>query len=215
MVRWLIALTWCALLALGCGDGHRPVVRREVTGPDAEGESRVEITEPGGGPTDDQRPVDLASPEVDLGPMRLVAPDGWVRKRPAIRLFLAEFSLARAEGDAADARLTVSQVGGSMQENVDRWRGQFGAKPEEESQRQAEIDGIQVTLVDFSGTYFDTRAMAAPAVERADYRMLGAILPIEGQLYFIKCYGPKKTMAEHAEEFDAFVRSLRPRESAG
>lgn len=214
MIRWLIALTWCALFTAGCGDRHRPVVRRGMTGPDAQGESRVEGARSVGGPTDRQHPVDLASPEVDLGPMRLLAPDGWVWKRAAISFILAEFSLPRAEGDTADARLTVSTAGGSMEENVDRWRRQFGKEPEEQSEQQVELGGLQVTLADFSGTYLDSRTMVSPAVERADYRMLGAIIPIEGQLCFVKCYGPKKTMAKHVDEFQAFVRSLSSRGSA-
>ena len=26
--------------------------------------------------------------------------------------------------------------------------------------------------------------------------------------YFVKCYGPEKTMAQHAEAFEAFIKTL-------
>jgi hypothetical protein len=64
-------------------------------------------------------------------------------------------------------------------------------------------------VVDFSGTFNDQRGPFAPAVECPDYRMLGAIFDVDGQLHFIKCYGPSKTMAARADEFRAFVRSLK------
>jgi len=114
--------------------------------------------------------------EVSLGRMGLSAPEGWLRKPPAVDFILAEFILSRAEGDAADVRLTVSSVGGSVEQNVDRWRGQFGGKPQKESLDRVEIAGVEVTLVDFCGTYVDQRGPFAPTVERPDYRLLGAIL---------------------------------------
>ena len=46
---------------------------------------------------------------------------------------------------------------------------------------------------------------------RPDYRMLGAIfqIPGDGRLYFVKCYGPKKTIAARADEIKGFLKSLR------
>ena len=214
MFRWPIAFTLCALLMAGCEDRHRRAVRREVTRRGLEDNSQAEASE-GAGPTSDRRqPAESTSREVDLGTMGLTAPDDWIRNRPAISFILAEFSLPRAEGDAADARLTVSAAGGSIEENVERWRRQFGEKPEKESVQQVEISGVQVTVSDFSGIYSDQPGPFATPVKRADYRMLGAIIPLEKQLYFVKCYGPKKTLAERADEFDAFLRSLRSKQSA-
>jgi hypothetical protein len=38
--------------------------------------------------------------------------------------------------------------------------------------------------------------------------MLAAIIPVEGQLYFIKGTGPQKTMAAHEEAFRSMVSSV-------
>jgi hypothetical protein len=208
MVRCLIALAVCVLLTAGCGSRHRPVVRRSQSDPGREDSSQVESPETPDPTTRREPPDEIPGREVNLGRMCLTAPESWLRKRPAVSFILAEFSLPHVEGDAADGRLTVSEVGGSVEENVERWRGQFAGKPQEESEDQVEIAGIEVTLVDFSGTYIDRRGPMTPVVERPDYRLLGAILPIEGQLYFLKCYGPERTVAERADEFHAFVRSL-------
>ncbi len=149
-----------------------------------------------------------AGGKVNLGAMRLQAPETWVRKKPRNSFIMAEFSLPRAEGDTTDARLTLSVAGGSVQANVDRWRQQFSGKAESDSQQQREIAGLKVTLVDFSGTFRDQPGPFAPATELAGHRMLGAIIAQGGKLHFIKCYGPEKTIAEHADEFHAFVQSL-------
>jgi hypothetical protein len=40
--------------------------------------------------------------------------------------------------------------------------------------------------------------------------MLGAIIDLgEEQLYFLKAYGPAKTLAAHADEFRALLQSLK------
>ena len=54
-------------------------------------------------------------------------------------------------------------------------------------------DGLEITLVDISGDFQDQRGPFAPATTQPGSRMLGAIIPVEGELYFIKAVGPEKT----------------------
>ena len=103
----------------------------------------------------------------------------------------------------------MSSAGGTVNANIDRWRQQFRDKPEKQSREKLEVSGMPVTLVDFSGTFRDQRGPFAPAVESPNYRMLAAIIDVQGQLFFIKCYGPAKTIAARAEQFRQFVRSLK------
>jgi hypothetical protein len=42
--------------------------------------------------------------------------------------------------------------------------------------------------------------------------MITAILPVSGQLHFVKGVGPAKTMAAHAEKLEAFIRSAHPKD---
>ena len=46
-------------------------------------------------------------------------------------------------------------------------------------------------------------------VERPGFRMLGAVIPVKGELYFVKAYGPEKTMAAQTEAFQAFLKTLK------
>ena len=147
--------------------------------------------------------------EVDLEAIRLTGTDKWVRKQPRSTFVRAEFALPKAEGDAQDGRLTVSTAGGTIQDNLDRWRKQFGGQPTKESKDELEVAGTKITVVDFSGTYADQAGPFAPAVERAGYRMLGAVIPVKGELYFVKAYGPEKTMAAQTESFRAFLKTLK------
>jgi hypothetical protein len=146
---------------------------------------------------------------VTFGTLRLAAPEGWVRQQPRSQFVLAEFALPKAEGDAQDGRLTLSLAGGSVDANVQRWQDQLGSQREKDSRSEVEIAGLTVTLVDLSGTYNDQPGPYAPSVSREGYRILGAIIPVKGDLHFIKAYGPQKTMAEHETAFHAFVKSVQ------
>jgi hypothetical protein len=161
-----------------------------------------------------EKPGDASGPakgtELTLGEFRFTVPEGWGRQKPRVDFILAEFSLPRAEGDAADGRLTVSVTDAGVKQTLAMWRDQFGGKPEKESQENPDIPDIWVTLVDFSGTYRARQDPSAPLEKHPGCRMFGAICDGGGQLHFIKAYGPAKTMAAHADEIRALVMSIRP-----
>jgi hypothetical protein len=147
--------------------------------------------------------------KLDLETAHWTAPKTWVRKSPGMML-LAEYAVPKAEGDKQDGRLTVSQLGGGVEGNIDRWKGQF-SKLDKQNQETFDLDKLKVTLVDLSGVYNDSRGMMGPSVARSGYRMLGAVVEVPGQptLYFLKCYGPEKTIAAHADEIKGFIRSMK------
>jgi hypothetical protein len=210
MTGWFAAGTMAVLLVAGCADARKPSVRRGTEEPDSQSTGTVGSTELSPSMPSAHAVPEALGPEVYLGTMYLTAPEGWIRKQPRSGFVLAEFSLPRAEGDEADGRLTVTAVGGSIEDNVARWRQQFGGRPERESQEDLQIAGVEVALVDFSGTYDDTHMGMPISVERPGYRMRGAIFSIGGQQFIIKCYGPEKTMAQQADGFVGFIRSLKP-----
>jgi hypothetical protein len=69
---------------------------------------------------------------------------------------------------------------------------------------------MDVTLVDFSGTFKDSRGPAAPAVDRPNYRMIAAIIPAKGQMVFVKATGPENTLQQQADKITEFVKSAKP-----
>ncbi len=231
-VAWL----WLATLGLvaGCSPAGNSIEQdlpaRPATPPNEKpaGKSTAEL--PPGHPaiapaTTDSAPGETQSASLDeagshtivLGnKLTLTAPDAWIVKRPSNQMISQEFAVHAAKGDPRDGRTTVSAVGGSVQANIDRWAGQFsqpdGAKTADKMkvEKKKTFAGQEVHLVDISGTYQESAGMMQPAVERPDYRMLAAIIPGEHTNFFIKFYGPKKTVAEHEKEFRAMLDGLKP-----
>jgi hypothetical protein len=147
--------------------------------------------------------------QLSLDRLVLAIPKGWDRKQASSTFVMAEFMLPRAESDAADGRLTVSAAGGSIEDNIQRWRDQFGGKPEQSAQERMDVDGMQVVIVELGGEFNDQRGPFAPATRRPGYRMLAAILPVGDELYFIKATGPQATIAAHADRIREFIASAR------
>jgi len=164
---------------------------------------------------DARKPEIIEARDVDLDGHVLTAPDEWVRVSASSMFLIAEFTLTRAEGDARDGRLTVSTAGGTIDNNLERWKGQFGGTPASESQETLDVGGVQVVLVDYTGTFNDSMGpMLGGGEPRTGYRMIGAIIPLGEKLFFVKGYGPEKTVAAHADLIRAFVQSLKPASTA-
>jgi hypothetical protein len=104
---------------------------------------------------------------------------------------------------------------GSVEANIARWEGQFAppsGDPPKAKVEKIEAASKEITLVDLAGTYKDQPGPFAPAVDRPGYRMLAAIVPAgdEGN-YFIKFYGPEKTVAAHEAAFRQMLAAIKPR----
>lgn len=148
------------------------------------------------------------------GKVTLTAPSSWVKKEPKFRgIALYEFAVPKAEGDAVEGRVTVGQAGGDIDANQQRWLGQFvqadGSKTADRAKRrEKEVAGAKVHLLDVSGTY------VAPPFSGGgkfpDYRMLAAIVvtPKHGSWY-VRLYGPEKTIAQQAVDFDKMIDGLQ------
>jgi len=143
----------------------------------------------------------------------LTTPADWVKKEPRSRIVEYEFEIPKAEGDEFPGRVTVMGAGGGVEANVDRWKGQFKSdggevKADIQKSKVAEQD---IYLVDIKGTYIDKPAPFAPTpgVDRPNYRMVGAIIATEGGQYFVKAYGPEKTMEKALPGFKKMVEGLK------
>ena len=149
--------------------------------------------------------------DVEIGAAVLTAPDDWVRRKPTSMFLLTEFTLPKVEGDSADGRLTVSSAMGSIEDNINRWRSQFGGKPEKEHQETLKVGDTEIIWVDFTGSFAD--GFASPTAKPGQ-RMVAAVIPVAGQQFFIKGTGPEKTVAAHADRIRAFVQSVRAKGAA-
>jgi hypothetical protein len=148
------------------------------------------------------------------GKLSLKAPADWVAKPPQSPIIEYEYSIPAVKGDSNDGRLTVMAAGGGVDANIERWYGQFtqpdgGSTRDRAKIKKFSVAGEDVHLVDLSGTYKDQRGPAAPAVERPKYRMLAAIIATKNAgNYFIKLYGPERTVTEQEAAFVKMVEGL-------
>ncbi len=96
--------------------------------------------------------------KLDIETVHFTVPKAWIRKAPKMpNIIQAEYAIPKAEGDKEDGRLTVSVANGSVEDNVARWKGQFGKKPDKENEETIDADGVKIMLVDFTGTFQDSR----------------------------------------------------------
>lgn len=148
--------------------------------------------------------------------LRFSVPKAWDRVPAASEVRAAQFRLPRAPGDAEDGELVLfffgEGKGGGVQDNLDRWYGQF-TQPDGRQSRDAAVvtirtvKGLKVTAVDLGGTY--TAQMGPGAAQpRTGYRMLGAVVEGPHGPWFWKAVGPAATVGQAREGFDALLASL-------
>jgi hypothetical protein len=161
---------------------------------------------------DDDRLISLGD-----GKMSLTAPEGWNRVKPQNNVIQYEFAVPAAKGDEKDGRVTITGAGGSVDANIERWIGQFSQPDGSDTKKSAKTEqkkvaGQEVHLVDIAGTFKDQPGgpfSGGPAVEHKGYRMLSAIIVSkDAGSYFVKFYGPDKTVSDNRKNFEKLVESL-------
>jgi hypothetical protein len=131
-------------------------------------------------------------------------PEGWSEVEPtAMRLINLRF------GEAGEAYLSfLSDGGGGVVANANRWRGQMGLEPMSESEIAALptklFFGRPAAFVDLRGTY---SGMADPA-PKADYRLMGVLLEHGGQGIFLKVVGPAADMEGQESNLDILLSTI-------
>jgi len=147
--------------------------------------------------------------------LKWTPPTGW--KTEGARPMRAEtYTIPPAVGDTASGECAVyffgAGQGGSVQANLDRWKGQLvapGGKPAEAKIAKRTIHGLPVTTMDASGGY---TAMGGPTASsksvQKNYRLLGAIIEGPGGNVFIKFTGPAKTIAASRAAFEQLLNSF-------
>lgn len=144
------------------------------------------------------------------GAVKWTAPARWEAK-PASGMRAATYLIPPATGDIEGAECAVFEnLGGGVQDNIDRWIGQFEKTDDAPKQKRETISGMNVTTVDVSGTLKGGGPMMGQSGgSKAGYRLLGVIVEgPEGDVFF-KLTGPAKTVAGAKGEFQAMLKSLK------
>lgn len=99
----------------------------------------------------------------------------------------------------ADAEMAVSQAGGAVDANVDRWIGQFGPDAKKNAKVTTKnVSGLDVTILEIEGTF----------AAKEGWALLGAIVATPDMPHFFKLTGPAKTVKAARPELDELVGSL-------
>jgi len=196
----------------GVDNPHAGVDNPHAAGGDSRGGVVPEPTNP--------RTLDkLADGRLGMGPFSLAPPAGWTTKPTTSNMRVANFVLPAQPG--AEAELIIYYFGesgaGSIEDNLDRWLGQF-QQPDGKSSRDAakiektKFGGQDATYVSVTGRYV-AQAMpgATQAVDKTDQALLGAIVSSPSGPYYFKLVGAKKTLDANAKAFRAMLDSLKIR----
>lgn len=186
--RFLPALA--VLLAAGCGDSKEPRIYRAP-------KDMPSPLQAGGGEHNHDHDHAPAAP-------KWVVPSGW-KRLPDQQMRYATFQV-----DPGDTRLNVivytfGPESGPVLPNVNRWEQQIGA-PESTAATLSKVvtrvksNGLEIDAVDIHGP--------PPEGESEGVRMLAAIIPVGGQVWFLKFVGAESKVAAHEAEYMAFMKSL-------
>jgi len=135
-------------------------------------------------------------------PLVYELPEEW-KKEAASQFRTLNFSIGE-EGECY-----VSRVGGGLDANLNRWRGQMGLDPASPEEIRALpkrlLFGMESTYVELDGAFKGVGA----AESKPDYRMVGLVLSLPDVSFFVKMTGPKTLLVENEEKFTQFCESLK------
>ena len=142
------------------------------------------------------------------------APASWKSSPPSSQMRLAQLKVDPIEGDDYPAEMVVTAFpggAGSVEANLQRWQRMFkdkdGSAPRIES-KTVKGKNVDVIRAETAGHYTPPQ-FGRPEPERADARLLGAIIMTEDVGYYIRMVGPNKTMTKLRPDFDELLTTIR------
>jgi hypothetical protein len=154
-----------------------------------------------------------------MGPFSVVTP-GWMgwSKSVASNMLVAEYLPPAKPG--AEAKLVVTYFGpngdGSIDDNINRWIGQFTQPDGKSSRDVAKIDRLTVAgqdaiMLSVSGHYVAPAMPGAAAVDKQDQALLAAIVASPSGPYYFKLVGARSTVDTNAATYLAMLTSMKLR----
>jgi len=139
-----------------------------------------------------------------------IAPASW-KLQPARSMRVATYEIPAApasEAGECGVFYFGQGKGGGVDDNLERWAGQFeaAAPPKKETRT---IHDLRVHTIDLSGTYLASGGpMMQSQGKKPGYRLLGAIVEAPRGLVFFKCTGPAATLGKAQADFQSLLGSL-------
>lgn len=186
------------------------VTRREIEGAPV---SFVDLTGPGGTSSPMQAPFASRSPSspalepggaTERPSFTYTTPAGWTEDPNPQGMRVAAFHVGDAGRRVEITIVPLPGPAGGLVQNVNRWRGQIGLQPADETQVRKEIQPFD--LAGNTAHYID---LLGPEAAAGRQRIVGVVLPRADQTWFFKMQGPADLVAGQKTAFEAFVRSVR------
>jgi hypothetical protein len=159
----------------------------------------------------------LPDGKLALGPFAVDVPKDWTAKPTTSSMRAADFVLSTKPGE--EAELIIYYFGetgaGSVDDNLNRWLGQFQQADGKPSKDVAKIDktkiaGQDATTVSVTGRYVASMMPGGgEAVDKQDQAMLAAIVASPSGPYYFKLVGAKKTIDGNTAKWKAMLGSMK------
>jgi len=155
------------------------------------------------GPSSERPRQPAAAPENAVPNFTSQVPESWrVAKKNMMQL--AAYEVGDVGESDRKAIISVSVAGGNLVQNLNRWREQVGlgdldADALAEQAHSIKVDGADGIEVAFAG----------PADAEKPKSVVGVIVRVQGQQWFIKLIGIPELVAQEKAHFEEFVKSIR------
>lgn len=157
-------------------------------------------------------PVDAARDANKVAGVSFTAPEAWTSTQPSSSMRVFQFTVPGATLELS-AEMAVfyfgEGMGGGIQANIDRWKGQFEKLTGENTEKRR-VNGIDVVIVTLKGVYQPSGGpmMASQGPPLEDFAVLGAIVAAPQGPVFFKMTGPQETIDHAREDFNQLISSL-------
>lgn len=131
---------------------------------------------------------------------------------------IAEYRLPKAEKDSEDASLVLyffgTNQGGSVQANLDRWISQIEQPDGSPSKAKAKLESftvnnLKISTIDLTGTYVaETAPGSGVRHNKPEYRLRAAIIETPKGPYYVKLFGPTRTLNRWDKSFNDYLQSF-------
>jgi hypothetical protein len=182
--------------------------------PDGSGTGDMSGHPPMPNPTEARTLQDAGDGRLALGPFSLAMPAGWAQKPVTSDMRAGEMIV----GDGANLVIYYfgEQGAGSVQDNLDRWIGQFVQPDGKDSKsvakvEQAKFAGQEATTVTLAGRFVAEAMPGGEAQDKPDSALLAAIVASPQGPFYFKLVGPKKVLDANADKFRGMLTGMKLR----
>jgi hypothetical protein len=143
--------------------------------------------------------------EIKAGSFTFPVPEGWKQVTPSSPMRKAQLEIARGpeKAEVTFFHFGAGQ-GGTTEENVARWYGQFPGSEKNRITENVQVGPVKITFAMTDGT-FSSGMPGGPTTPMPGYALCGAIVESAEGSVFVKMTGPDAVVKASTEAFKKMV----------